>query len=72
VIQYDIVGGDPFNNNAAAISDNVLQGAHNGGIVVLHITEANAPRTADALPAIITGLRDRGYRLVRLSELLKE
>jgi peptidoglycan/xylan/chitin deacetylase (PgdA/CDA1 family) len=72
VIQYDIVGGDPLNNNAATISNNVLQGAHNGGIVVLHITEANAPRTADALPAIITGLRDRGYRLVRLSELLKE
>ncbi len=70
VIQYDIVGGDPFNNDATAIIDNVLRGAHNGGIVVLHITQANAPRTADALPAIITGLRARGYRLVTLSELL--
>jgi peptidoglycan/xylan/chitin deacetylase (PgdA/CDA1 family) len=70
VIQYDIVGGDPFNNDATAISNNVVRGAHNGGIVVLHITEANAPRTADALPTIITGLRDRGYRLVTLSELL--
>lgn len=37
---------------------------------MLHITEANAPRTADALPAIITGLRARGYQLVTLSELL--
>ncbi|MGH3764313.1 MAG: polysaccharide deacetylase family protein [Pseudonocardiaceae bacterium] len=70
VIQYDIVGGDPFNNDAAAIISNVLRQAHNGGIVVLHITEANAPRTADALPSIITGLRDRGYQLVTLSELL--
>ena len=70
VIQYDIVGGDPFNNDPNAITDNVLRHAHNGGIVVLHITEANAPRTADALPAIITGLRDRGYRLVTLSDLL--
>ena len=44
--------------------------AHNGAIVVLHITQANAPRTADALPAIITGLRARGYQLVTVSELL--
>lgn len=70
VIQYDIVGGDPFNNDPNAIRNNVLRHAHNGGIVVLHITQANAPRTADALPSIITGLRDRGYRLVTLSDLL--
>ncbi|HET9116548.1 MAG TPA: polysaccharide deacetylase family protein [Pseudonocardiaceae bacterium] len=71
VVQYDIVGGDPFNNDATAISNSVLQKAHNGGIVVLHVTEANAPRTANALPSIITGLRHRGYRLVTLSELLR-
>jgi hypothetical protein len=70
VVQYDIVGGDPFNNDPTTIADNVLRHAHNGGIVVLHITQANAPRTADALPAIITGLRARGYQLVTLSELL--
>jgi peptidoglycan/xylan/chitin deacetylase (PgdA/CDA1 family) len=70
VVQYDIVGGDPFNKDPSAITHNVLRNAHNGGIVVLHITEANAPRTADALPAIITGLRARGYQLVTLSELL--
>ena len=40
------------------------------GIVVLHITQANAPRTAEALPTIISGLRARGYQLVRVSELL--
>jgi peptidoglycan/xylan/chitin deacetylase (PgdA/CDA1 family) len=37
---------------------------------VLHITQGHAPRTADALPAIIDGLRARGYRLVDLSDLL--
>jgi peptidoglycan-N-acetylglucosamine deacetylase len=72
VIQYDIVGGDPFNNDPSAITNNVLRNAHNGGIVVLHITEANAPRTADALPAIITGLRAHGYQLTTLSELLAQ
>jgi peptidoglycan/xylan/chitin deacetylase (PgdA/CDA1 family) len=48
----------------------VLRQAHDGAIVVLHITQANAPHTADALPAIINGLLRRGYQLVTLSDLL--
>jgi peptidoglycan-N-acetylglucosamine deacetylase len=70
VVQYDIVGNDAFTNDPAVITSSVLRNAHDGGIVVLHITEANAPRTANALPSIITGLRARGYHLVTLSELL--
>jgi peptidoglycan/xylan/chitin deacetylase (PgdA/CDA1 family) len=71
VVQYDDVGGDPFNRNTAGITANVLRQAHDGAVVVLHITRANAPRTADALPAIIDRLRAQGYRLVSLSELLR-
>jgi peptidoglycan/xylan/chitin deacetylase (PgdA/CDA1 family) len=70
VVQYDDVGGDPFTNDTAAITARVLRQAHDGAIVVLHITQANAPRTADALPAVIDGLQARGYRLVTLSDLL--
>jgi peptidoglycan/xylan/chitin deacetylase (PgdA/CDA1 family) len=70
VVQYDDVADDPFNTNTAAITANVLRQAHDGAIVVLHITQANAPRTADALPAIITSLQHRGYQLVTLSDLL--
>jgi peptidoglycan/xylan/chitin deacetylase (PgdA/CDA1 family) len=70
VVQYDDVADDPFNNDTAAITASVLRQAHNGAIVVLHITKANAPRTADALPAIVDGLRTRGYQLVTLSDLL--
>jgi peptidoglycan/xylan/chitin deacetylase (PgdA/CDA1 family) len=70
VIQYDDVGADPFDDDARAITARVLRQAHDGAIVVLHITKANAPRTADALPAAIDGLRARGYRLVTLSDLL--
>jgi peptidoglycan-N-acetylglucosamine deacetylase len=70
VIQYDDVGGDPFNNDPASISAAVLRHAHDGAIVVLHITKANAPRTADALPDVIEQLRSRGYDLVTLSQLL--
>ena len=70
VIQYDDVADDPFNDDTDAITGGVLRQAHDGAIVVLHITQDNAPRTADALPAIIDGLRARGYRLVDLSDLL--
>lgn len=70
VIQYDIVGGDAFSHDTAEIVNSVLNQAHDGAIVVMHITKANAPNTADALPQIITGLQDRGYHLVRLSQLL--
>jgi peptidoglycan/xylan/chitin deacetylase (PgdA/CDA1 family) len=70
VVQYDIVGGDAFTNDPSVIINNVLRKAHDGGIVVLHITQANAPRTAEALPTIISSLRARGYHLVTLSELL--
>jgi peptidoglycan-N-acetylglucosamine deacetylase len=70
VVQYDDVADDPFNDDTGAITSGVLRQAHDGAIVVLHITQGNAPRTADALPAIIDGLRARGYRLVDLSDLL--
>jgi len=70
VVQYDDVADDPFNTDTAAITANVLRQAHDGAIVVLHITQANAPHTADALPAIINGLLRRGYQLVTLSDLL--
>jgi peptidoglycan/xylan/chitin deacetylase (PgdA/CDA1 family) len=70
VVQYDDVGGDPFSQDAAGITARVLRQAHDGAIVVLHITKANAPRTADALPGVIDGLQARGYRLVTMSDLL--
>jgi peptidoglycan/xylan/chitin deacetylase (PgdA/CDA1 family) len=71
VVQYDLPGGDAFGTSVAAIERTVLDGAQNGSIVVLHITGGNtAPLTADALPTIVDGLRQRGFQLVRLSDLL--
>ncbi len=67
---YDDVGADPFADDAAGISARGLHQAHDGAIVVLHITKANAPRTAATLPAVVDGLRARGYQLVTLSDLL--
>lgn len=72
VIQYDLASGDAFGTSTQAIVTNVLTNAKNGSIVVMHITDGNtAPLTDQALPAIIDGLRDRGFQLVKLSELLR-
>ncbi len=52
--------------NAARITEHVLQNARGGSIVLLHFTEADI----EALPRIITGLRERGLEPCSLRELL--
>ncbi len=71
VVQYDVASGDAFGTNVAAIVRHVLDHARNGSIVVMHITGGNtAPLTAEALPAIISGLRHEGMRLETVTQLL--
>jgi peptidoglycan/xylan/chitin deacetylase (PgdA/CDA1 family) len=56
---------------AAAVTGRVLNGAVNGAIIVMHLDSARSADTvAAALPAIVAGLRDRGFRLVTVSELV--
>jgi len=72
VIGVDVASGDAFGTSVRAIVDTVLSQAHNGSIVVMHVTGGNtAPLTADALPDIVTGLRARGYALVTVTDLLR-
>jgi peptidoglycan/xylan/chitin deacetylase (PgdA/CDA1 family) len=69
-VEYDDVSGDAFGTSTPSIVAHTVSQARPGTIVVLHITQANAPRTADALPQIAQELRARGYQLVSLSSLL--
>jgi len=71
VVQYDVASGDAFGTSVGAIVNQTLRQTTNGSIVVMHLTGGNtAPLTAEALPRIVDGLRGRGLRLVKLSELL--
>ncbi|GAB1645686.1 polysaccharide deacetylase family protein [Krasilnikovia sp. MM14-A1259] len=70
VVEYDDVSGDAFGSDPRRIAADTVAQARPGSIVVLHITEANAPKTAQALPSIIKQLRDRGFQLVTLGDLL--
>ncbi len=51
---------------------NVLRDAKPGGIVLMHDGGGDRQRTVQALPQIITGLKQQGYRFVTVPELLKE
>ncbi|MHB1419963.1 MAG: polysaccharide deacetylase family protein [Bacillota bacterium] len=51
---------------ADVIADKVLTKAQNGAIVLMHPTV----RTAAALPAILTGLKDQGYQMVTVTEII--
>jgi peptidoglycan/xylan/chitin deacetylase (PgdA/CDA1 family) len=70
VIQWDVVSGDPFATAWQPIVHAVLSQVRPGSIVVMHITEANAQFTDEALPPILDGLAARGLQPVTLSELL--
>lgn len=71
VVHWDVVGADGFNENTNQIIRNVVDNTQNGSIVVLHMNGApTAPKTAEALPEIISGLKKRGFELVKVSELL--
>lgn len=59
------------NISANAIAEHVLAKAHPGGIILLHDGGRNRDETVKALPAIIKGLRAKGYRLVTVPALLE-
>ncbi len=56
-----------------SVYSHVLNGAGNGAIIVLHFDSPNTlTSTALVLPHVIDALRDSGYRLVTVTELLTQ
>ncbi|MEH2145586.1 polysaccharide deacetylase family protein [Nostoc sp.] len=54
-----------------AFVNNVLKGAKPGSIVLMHDGGGDRQRTVQALPQIISGLKQQGYRFVTIPELLQ-
>ncbi|MFE3824592.1 polysaccharide deacetylase family protein [Streptomyces sp. NPDC059092] len=69
-VQWDVVSGDAFATDADAVADQVLADVKPGSLVVMHCTRSAAPVTEDAVRRIVPELRERGYRFVRVSELM--
>lgn len=71
VVHWDVSGADGFNNNTNQVIHNVVDNVQNGSIIILHMNGApTAPKTAEALPQIISALKTKGYTFVKVSELL--
>jgi peptidoglycan/xylan/chitin deacetylase (PgdA/CDA1 family) len=71
-IQWDVVTGDPDQNiGANDILQAVRTGAKPGSIIIMHMNKRGW-HTAEALPEIIEYLRNKGFELVTVSELIKE
>jgi peptidoglycan/xylan/chitin deacetylase (PgdA/CDA1 family) len=71
-IQYDIASGDPDQNlSKERIVQRVLREAKGGSIIVFHMNKKGV-HTAEVLPEIIKGLRDKGFTLVTVGEMLKQ
>ncbi|MEU1399199.1 polysaccharide deacetylase family protein [Micromonospora zamorensis] len=70
VVDGDVVSGDPFATAWKPLVRAVLDHVRPGSVVIMHVTEANAAMTDEALPHILDGLRERGLVAAPLSEVL--
>ncbi|MFC1936191.1 polysaccharide deacetylase family protein [Chloroflexota bacterium] len=69
-IYWDVVTADPVpDNDAEHINQIVQEGVQNGSIIVMH-ANGYGWHTAEALPEMISWLREQGYTLVTVSDLL--
>ena len=70
-VTWDVVSGDPsLKTTADQMIRTVVHKARPGSIIIFHIN-GRGWKTAEALPTILRELRARGFRFVRLSELMR-
>jgi peptidoglycan/xylan/chitin deacetylase (PgdA/CDA1 family) len=70
-VQWDVVSGDAFLRDSSTVEHEVLRQVQPGSIIVMHLMGAPAtPATAEAVRALIPELKARGYRFVKLHDLL--
>ena len=70
-VHWDVISGDAGQPDAQVIVRTVLRDTRNGSIIVMHSHGGKAPSTALALPAIIAGLKARGFTFVTVEQLLE-
>ncbi len=71
VVHWDVSASDGFNVNTAQLVHNVIDNVQNGSIIIMHLNgPPNSPKTAAALPEIISTLKSRGFEFTKVSELL--
>ena len=71
-IQWDVVSGDAATTATPdKLVHNILNNVRPGSIIVFH-ANGHGHGTAAALPRIISGLKEKGYRFMTVGKLLEE
>ncbi|MFH8620018.1 polysaccharide deacetylase family protein [Streptomyces sp. NPDC017979] len=70
-VQWDVVSGDAFAQDATKVAEQVLTQVKPGSVVVLHCTRSAAPVTERAIREIVPALRARGYDFVKVSTMMR-
>jgi peptidoglycan/xylan/chitin deacetylase (PgdA/CDA1 family) len=70
MVLWSVDTQDYKNPGVEAIVQRALQGARSGSIILLHDSGGDRSQTISALPAIVHGLRSRGYRLVTVPRMM--
>jgi peptidoglycan/xylan/chitin deacetylase (PgdA/CDA1 family) len=70
MVMWTVDSEDYLRPGVANIVKTVVSGARPGAIILMHDAGGDRQQTVDALPAIISQLRARGYRLVTVPRLL--
>lgn len=70
-VLWEVVTGDPDPHiSARRIERTVLKEARPGSIIIMHINGGGV-HTAEALPGVIAGLRQRGLQFVTVGQMLR-
>lgn len=69
VIQWDTDSLDWMRKSADDIVNRVVSKVHPGDIILFHASDS-AKNTPDAIPRVVKKLREKGYELVTVSELI--
>jgi peptidoglycan-N-acetylglucosamine deacetylase len=72
MVLWSVDTEDYLQPGVSAIVQRALAGVHPGAIILMHDAGGTRTQTIAALPAIISQLRARGYRLVTVPQLLRD
>lgn len=70
VVGWSEMAVDWNEKNSDVIVSKIIERAQNGAIILLHDGGGDRSRTVEALPEIIMGLQERGYRFVSIPQML--
>lgn len=69
-VQWSVDSLDWKDPGPDAIVNRVLELAHPGAIILMHASDS-AEQTPEALPRVVAGLKEKGFKLLTVTELLE-